>query len=414
MSTGAPTPTMSVHAYITRPNEWTERPDRHPPAEVHYPRPLRGLDLPSGRRSHPPQEIWRVFAPARAETLGGWGTVAEWTFGDFPEEILMRIAVPSAAAASRGSGGTDFCCCCRRILGRCIPQDMEFADGLQRLPVDLFWMVFDYLGLDDLYALFLTTPLLAHITTPVLRSRFRGTLGTWENTPLLVMKNAGFSYTQLDKYRWLEHLRPSARELVEGFVRSAAPLDMSAIEKIWVDVTESLKLPQLPPGEYQGHTEPTYGDQRYYYMEPTDGNGWRHLEGVLSCVQYFPENKEYVLRNLTKRLFVRGNGLTGTRDAGIRARHPRWGWGFGHVVAAHIVWGDIDLWKTLGWKLSKAHNRYEWAGDGFDVRPWEEVEDELIAAAPEGMNCWRDVTRNARENLENLWNCGTKLRGREN
>ncbi|KAF8416886.1 hypothetical protein EV426DRAFT_625171 [Tirmania nivea] len=394
---------MSLHAYITRSNEWAERASRPPRARIYYSRP-RPPALLFGRRSHPPEEIWKVFAPTRGETLGDWGILGEWTFGDFPEEILMRIAVPPAAAVSSGSKGTDFCCCWRRILGKCIPPDMEFADGLQRLPIDLFWMVFDYLGLDDLYALFLTTPLLAHITTPVLRSRFRETLGTWENTPLLVMKKVMselFRHTNPDEGSWLEHLRPSLREQLENFVRRRVSLDVPAVNEIWVDVSESVKLPQLP-GKYQIHTEQRCCEQQYYWMEPTYGNGWRYPKGVLSRVQFFPENKEYVLRNLTKKLFVRGNGLTSTQNAGVRARHPRWGWGFGHVVAAHVVLGYVNLWELLGWKDDKAHNRYEWAGDEFDVRLWEEVEDELVAVT-EDENCWRDVTMRARVNLEDLW-----------
>lgn len=311
----------------------------------------------------------------------------------------MRMAVPSAAALSRGSRGTDFCCCWRRILGRCIAPDMEFADGLQRLPIDLFWVVFDYLGLNDLYALFLTTPLLAHITTPVLRSRFRRALGTWANTPLLVMKKVMpwaemSSYTDLGKCTWLELLCPLVREHVKSFVCTT---------EIWVDVSEDLKLPQLPPGKSRGHTETGYGGQQdYYCMEPTYGNGWRHQIGVLSRVQFFPENKEYVLRNLTKRLFVRGNELTSTHDAGVRARHPRWGWGFGHVVAAHVVWGDVYPWEMLGWKYAEPHSGYEWAGDEFDVRLWEEIENELKGT--EDGKCWRDVSGKARAHLEEMWN----------
>lgn len=98
-----------------------------------------------------------------------------------------------------------------------------------------------------------------------------------------------------------------------------------------------------------------------------------------------------VLRNLTKRLFVRSDTFSVTGVDPL--------WGFGRAIISRICW-STDPSVSMSWR-GNIH-RGVWAGDAFDVIPLLTFTQSGAAGMgePDG---WTDATIEVREELIAIW-----------
>ena len=116
----------------------------------------------------------------------------------------------------------------------------------------------------------------------------------------------------------------------------------------------------------------------------------------------YPPNHIWILRNLTKKIYIRSNGIPTARDDKTLTYDEHQGFagipGLTHVLFSRIAWSD-DSSISMGYRDHAGLCRGAWAGDRFDVRIFEDVEPELIR---EG---WVDNTRIEARRAYELWTC---------
>lgn len=113
----------------------------------------------------------------------------------------------------------------------------------------------------------------------------------------------------------------------------------------------------------------------------------------------YPQDQVWVLRNITKKLYVRSDGiptknpdyaLTYEGHRGLES-YP----GLGNVLLANIGWSDdgSTSMRCDGYNLTGG----SWAGDRIDVRLMDHVMEDMIQ---EG---WKDISRQEAKLLHGIW-----------
>lgn len=99
-----------------------------------------------------------------------------------------------------------------------------------------------------------------------------------------------------------------------------------------------------------------------------------------------PPEPIMVLRNLSKRVYLRSDTLPFTRYDTV--------WGFGRAVLSRICWStDPSVSMVCQGDISRG----VWAGDRFDVVELDDFIEEIESSG------WKDVTSEVREELIALW-----------
>ncbi len=94
-------------------------------------------------------------------------------------------------------------------------------------------------------------------------------------------------------------------------------------------------------------------------------------------------DKVWVLRNLSKRLYVRADVLAGKPDFKGPFVEP---FGFGDLLLANITWSSDSVNMEYGHALVLG----PWAGDRFDIVPWEVAKKDI--KKEKKSNPWKDVS----------------------
>ena len=91
----------------------------------------------------------------------------------------------------------------------------------------------------------------------------------------------------------------------------------------------------------------------------------------------------WVLRNLSKRLYVRADVLSGKSDVKGPFFEP---FGFGDLLLANITWSTDQVNMEYGHVLVLG----PWAGDRFDIVPWDVAKKDI--KKEKKSNPWKDVS----------------------
>ncbi|KDR69810.1 hypothetical protein GALMADRAFT_214894 [Galerina marginata CBS 339.88] len=112
----------------------------------------------------------------------------------------------------------------------------------------------------------------------------------------------------------------------------------------------------------------------------------------------YPLDRVWVLRNLTKKIYVRSNGVPTASGNGSLSYDQPEGFagypGLGNILVANIGWSD-DPSVSMCYDGNLVNGK--WAGDRIDVRLFEDIEEEISA---EG---WADDTRKQAKRLYDIW-----------
>lgn len=100
----------------------------------------------------------------------------------------------------------------------------------------------------------------------------------------------------------------------------------------------------------------------------------------------YPNGYDWVLRNLTKKEFVRASAITLDEYPGHLHSHPS----LGQALMTLICWSDDP---SASMNVNFEITRGDWAGDRFDIRPLREVEEEI------DKHDWMDISEAVAERI---------------
>ncbi|PPQ75376.1 hypothetical protein CVT26_015509 [Gymnopilus dilepis] len=115
----------------------------------------------------------------------------------------------------------------------------------------------------------------------------------------------------------------------------------------------------------------------------------------------YPSDRVWVLRNLTKKVYVRSNGVpTINEDDSELTYDEHKGFagkpGLSHILFSRISWSD-DFSISMAYDKDEDIARGAWAADRLDVRLLDEVEQELITDG------WIDITQVEARRLHDIF-----------
>jgi hypothetical protein len=118
----------------------------------------------------------------------------------------------------------------------------------------------------------------------------------------------------------------------------------------------------------------------------------------------YPNDRVWVLRNITKKLYVRSNGIPTVNNENrltYNGHHGLKGFpGLGNVLVANIGWSQdssTSMWYSRSGKLAEGN----WAGNRIDVRLMDDIVEDM---AKEG---WTDISRQEAITMYHVWyECG--------
>lgn len=148
--------------------------------------------------------------------------------------------------------------------------------------------------------------------------------------------------------------------------------------------------------------------QRFLTLNPSEMEIWNYL-----CKGYRMSNC-FVLRNLSKKLYVRDEGLEYLFEGSESQPNPPLN--LGHIVLAKICWSTSDY---ISMRYRGPIHRGEWAGDKLEIVPTfqhaKEVEEAVqsnrdskdsmsACGTKEASVCeWKDVTDECMRLMEDVW-----------
>ncbi|KAJ3514776.1 hypothetical protein NLJ89_g2179 [Agrocybe chaxingu] len=114
----------------------------------------------------------------------------------------------------------------------------------------------------------------------------------------------------------------------------------------------------------------------------------------------YPQDRVWVLRNLTKKVYVRSNRVPDEVEEGklsygspaFDGRIP----GLAQIMLGRIAWSS-DPMINMEYNKNEDITRGTWAGDRLDVRLFETVREDMKADG------WQDVSRAEAERLYQIW-----------
>ncbi|KAF8251699.1 hypothetical protein K440DRAFT_668028 [Wilcoxina mikolae CBS 423.85] len=116
--------------------------------------------------------------------------------------------------------------------------------------------------------------------------------------------------------------------------------------------------------------------------------------GNLTVKTFFPNDRIWILRNLTRHEYVRADKFAKSPDK-IDGPHIK-PFGFGEIILSRIIWSSHVLTNGI--------NRGVWAGHCFDIttldRLMEDGRDYIVSKNPEH---WDDISEEVARDMDAIW-----------
>ena len=270
--------------------------------------------------------------------------------------------------------------------------------GMEKLPVELMLMILESgdLSKSDIMALALASPALRPIIISHIRSSYMKVAAPWAGTPIAVLGNYSLD------------LPPSFMEDGEVFETFATWPQVQATTPRWRRPKNPARRyfwrcaefskPVTPQTEEQGWTDALteLGNQNTHYSLEEIGD----IDDQLSRSILFPEDKEWVLRNLTSKEyyvpqpFPKARNKPRTRLCSFNhypneimetARPDVLG--FDHVLLLRTCWTSI---------YGRSERKGKWAGHCFDIVTADAFDHE-------GREGWVDVSKKLLKEAKVYW-----------
>jgi len=325
-------------------------------------------------------QYWQIIAPHLRETLGGWGKLGEFFTGDSPSCLDFLLAVPVLPSDSHPDKDTpkqaslweDRLGAVRSKSSGSPTAHSSFLD----LPTDVHHLIFqsDELEFLDLVSLSLVGPYFWRIGMKYVEALLRKTLFPWSGVAIICVGDY-------------------AEDFPEGLFTE--------------DEVEELDLDEQEPSLYnldcrKRSTEPAYSywfwNRKLYTLlrcaedlpEPDRSQARVMLE--LQKEQLYPEDRPWVLRNLTTREYVRAEAIALDPDdiCGPEIEHR----GFGHAILSRICRSSDP---SIAMCYEGDIHRGVWAGHAFDIVPLSTLEKSMQKEE------WKDASEEVAQLLAEIW-----------
>ncbi|KAF2472590.1 uncharacterized protein BDR25DRAFT_302720 [Lindgomyces ingoldianus] len=279
--------------------------------------------------------------------------------------------------------------------GPSILTESTRLSALERLPNELVDIIFDELSMDKRHAvgLALCSKYLWNLLIRRIRSQYLRSAAPWAGKKVLVLGSQTShlppAFAELETYNTLK-LRnvkspPSANHrsfrLFEELIQLdfSVPPIMHAQEAEWKKAI-GLHLPRKPRNWLPDYSE-------IYEF------------GHLSIFCLFPQDRTWILRNLTVHKFVSSNYLT-THNLRYAGLHPYFT--FHHILLSRICWSSIpdSIDRALSYNNANIHHGI-WAGHSFDIVTQEEHDETC------GQEYWENASEEALAHVVHIWRMAT-------
>lgn len=286
------------------------------------------------------------------------------------------------------------------------------------LPTEIHLMIFSHLtSYSDVFCLSLTTLYLWRLGRRRLKQFFTSTLSRLANKAIIC--NGSHSTTEYSDYPANLLTADEEAELEAGLAlnevegsESGVPQSLYDLAEIRYCKIELLSRQNFPSStqlildpHIQSSKEKTTDRKKTIFsleLAELESQGFPPYERsqVLSLAhpdyeRFYPKEREWVLRNLTAREFVRADAIA------IKKEHVQGpeiqGLGFGSIVIARICWSSSPRTGILHGYKGGVH-RGVWAGHRFDITTVEKLEED-------GKEQWKDVSEEVMKEVEVIWKC---------
>ncbi|EZF30427.1 hypothetical protein H101_05935 [Trichophyton interdigitale H6] len=258
---------------------------------------------------------------------------------------------------------------------------------LAGLPVEIHYIIFESLSLQELYRLGLTCHCLWAVMMPVLARRCMESLGTWAGTPVICTSD-------LDTLGGDNPYPPTLlqpedlEELDEGLDAGELPDEIDGCYA-WSPVN----LFELAGARYDHPRDfRAYAISELFFGNRTeDPKRLAHISIFLRAPTFYPTDRQWVLRNLTTREFVRPAAVA-LDKAYIRGPFIDV-IGFGEVILSRTVWYDDLPSDVRDDDLSSYIRDDSWAGHCLDIVPITDLDE----GGP-----WNDISDQVSQHIERI------------
>lgn len=108
--------------------------------------------------------------------------------------------------------------------------------------------------------------------------------------------------------------------------------------------------------------------------------------------RYFPNDRKWVLRNLTTHEFVRSDALAGNSEQNGPYFEDI---GFEHIILSRICWSSSSRDAEFD---DRSINRGIWAGHRFEITTLDFHQRSILSSVP-----WKDISEDVVEDIIQLW-----------
>ncbi|KAF3482520.1 uncharacterized protein GIQ15_05279 [Arthroderma uncinatum] len=277
------------------------------------------------------------------------------------------------------------------------------------LPHSVHQKIIDKLALLDVIHLGLTSRYFLRLLAKHLQSMTTTTLGQWAGQSIICLGDE----TADNDFPPTVYQEPTLQVTFGPELDKSADMDHPTLLE-YVRGCDSAPAPFIPTLADCGFLSSKGFDEEFYNLPVTlIGEMIDRLCPAMS--DFYPENVDWVLRNLTTNEYV----LTEAISLRKQDRHgPQNDYvGFGDAILIRACWSTKP---PLGLKIAKGMpiHRGVWAGHRLEIIPLSDHRREMIAQTQENRlrhergesveKCWKDVTSEVRDEVGSLWSreCG--------
>ncbi|MCJ1425626.1 hypothetical protein MMC29_003526 [Sticta canariensis] len=294
------------------------------------------------------------------------------------------------------------------------PQEVTQCSNLSILPTELVLAIFDELCMDDALCLALVAQRFWEIGWPNMEKKFMASMAPWAGHRLICLgdetEDHPLGSLSKNEEEELEHgLTEYELEMAKGLAEGQFLFDvefekgynkdylmdysLSATTDIPVGLSKIVSSRYL---DTEAHKIPSRRVISVAQQERCK-MPWSVLSKIKRfsneyLPNYFPNNRKWVLRNLTAHEFVRSEVLAGSsKQSGPFFDDI----GFEHIVLSKVLWSSSPM---SGYSCSVAVWRGEWAGHCLEIITF----DDHIKAMQSNLG-WKDVSEDAVDRILALY-----------
>jgi hypothetical protein len=351
------------------------------------------------------EQKWQLIAPHIKQSISltadgdVWGSTVLNSIFD-PKGLfgaMEKLARPARPLPSNTSSTSP-------LLVDLTVGNLAERSGFESLPVEIVFSILESgdLSKADILSLALASSSLLPIIVSHIQFNYLKTAAPWAGTPIACVGNytldlpAAFMEDDIlaGKFEDWQKNTPVPRFQGHGRGMGASRRGLPPARRFFWDATQFGK-PSSPQREEQEWRNALKG------MVLGATEGVEALSSQLGCSELFPKDTKWVLRNLTKMEYYIPQPFPAVTRKRLTKPYSRETGSTKRVHVPKILrFDDVLLFRTCWTRMNGDSSQLEkgsWAGDCFDIVPSREFDTE-------GLNEWRDVSKEVVEEARGLWN----------